>query len=177
MFLGLFTPLFYIPTYAVSRGMDATLASYLLAILNAASTFGRVIPGVLADKFGRLNVLSMGGIFTGIIIFCMNKAESTPALIVYSIVFGFWSGTIISGSSAAFSIVIPDPRTIGTYLGTGMGVASLAALIGPPVNGALLNKYGGFLEVSIFSGTMSIVGGFIALATKTITDQGLCGRV
>ncbi|KAJ6026017.1 hypothetical protein N7444_013696 [Penicillium canescens] len=177
MFLGLFTPLFYIPTYAVSRGMDATLASYLLAILNAASTFGRVIPGVLADRFGRLNVLSIGGILTGIIIFCMNKAESTPALIVYSIAFGFWSGTIISGSSAAFSIVIPDPRTIGTYLGAGMAVASLAALIGPPVNGALLNKYGGFLEVSIFSGAMSVVGGFIALATKTTTAQGLLGRV
>ncbi|KAJ5771157.1 uncharacterized protein N7511_003208 [Penicillium nucicola] len=177
MFLGLFTPLFYMPTYAVSRGMDVTLASYLLAILNAASTFGRVIPGILADKFGRLNVLAIGGILTGIIIFCMNEAKSTPALIVYSIAFGFWSGTIISGSTAAFSTVIPDPRAVGTYLGTGMAVASLASLIGPPVNGALLNKYGGFLQVSIFSGTMCIVGGFIALLTKTTTSQGLLGRV
>ncbi|OQD89896.1 hypothetical protein PENANT_c002G00046 [Penicillium antarcticum] len=177
MFLGFFTPLFYIPTYAVSRGVDTTLASYLLAILNAASTFGRVIPGVLADKFGRLNVLSMGGILTGIIIFCMNQAKSTPALIVYSIAFGFWSGTIISGATAAFSIVIPDPRTIGTYLGTGMGVASLASLIGPPVNGALLNKYGGFSEISIFSGAMCVLGGFLTLATKTTTSQGLLGRV
>jgi hypothetical protein len=39
--------------------MDATLASYLLAIINAASTFGRVIPGVLADKFGRLNIVAL----------------------------------------------------------------------------------------------------------------------
>ncbi|KAJ6093418.1 hypothetical protein N7486_008707 [Penicillium sp. IBT 16267x] len=61
MFIAMFAPLFYLPTYAVSRGMDATLASYLLAILNAASTFGRIIPGVLADKFGRLNIFMFGG--------------------------------------------------------------------------------------------------------------------
>jgi MFS family permease len=177
MFFGLFTPLFYIPTYAVSRGMDATLASYLLAILNAASTFGRVIPGILADKFGRLNVLSLGGIITGIIIFCMNKPKSNPALIVYSVAFGFWSGTIISGASAALSILIPDPRVAGTYLGMALGVASMAALIGPPINGALVNKYHGFFEVSILSGTTCVLGGIIAFVIKTRTSQGLMGRV
>jgi len=177
MFLGFFTPLFYIPTYAVSRGMDATLASYLLAILNAASTFGRVIPGVLADKFGRLNVFALGGIITGIVIFCMNKADSNPALIVYSVVFGFWSGTIISGASAALSILIPDPRVAGTYLGMALGVASMAALIGPPVNGALVNKYHGFFEVSILSGATCVFGGLIAFAIKAKTPQGLMGRV
>ena len=62
MFIGMFTPLFFIPSYAVSGGMKPTLASYLLAIVNAASTFGRIIPGILADKFGRINMLTLGGI-------------------------------------------------------------------------------------------------------------------
>jgi MFS family permease len=177
MFFGFFTPLFYIPTYAVSRGMNPTLASYLLAILNAASTFGRVIPGILADKFGRLNVLATGGIISGIIIFCMNQAESNPALIVYSIAFGFWSGTIISGASAALSILIPDPRVSGTYLGMALGISSTAALIGPPVNGVLVTKYNGFFEVSMLSGAMCVFGGILALITKTQTPQGLMGRV
>ncbi|KAJ4316819.1 hypothetical protein N0V84_007687, partial [Fusarium piperis] len=79
MFLGMFTPLFFIPTYAVTRGMKPDLASYLLAITNAASTFGRIIPGVLADKYGRLNMYALGGISTGIVIFCMNEAKTTPA--------------------------------------------------------------------------------------------------
>lgn len=38
VFMGMFTPLFYVPSYAVSRGINSTLASYLLAILNGAST-------------------------------------------------------------------------------------------------------------------------------------------
>lgn len=177
MFFGFFTPLFYIPTYAVFRGMEATLASYLLAILNASSTFGRIIPGVLADKFGRLNVLAVGGVITGIILFCLNLAKSNPALIVYSIIFGFWSGTIVSGATAALSILTPDPRLSGTYLGMALGVSSLATLIGPPVNGALLSKYHGFFEVSMLSGTMCVVGGLLVVIIKSQTPQGLLGRV
>jgi MFS family permease len=176
MFLGMFTPLFFIPTYAVARGMDPTLASYLLAIINAASTFGRIIPGVLADKFGRLNILALGGIVTGVVLSCLNKAETTTALVLYSVAFGFSSGTIISGGSAAFSVCPKDPRDIGTYLGMGLAISSLAALIGPPVNGVLVDRYGGFLEVSIFSGVMCLVGGCTALVSKAATPHGILGR-
>ena len=176
MFLGMFTPLFFIPTYAATRGMDATLASYLLAILNAASMFGRTIPGVLADKFGRLNILALGGITTGIVIFCLTKAETTAALVLYSVAFGFSSGTIISGGSAAFTVCPKDPRDIGTYLGMGLAVSSLAALIGPPVNGVLVDRYGGFFEVSIFSVVMCLAGGCTALVSKAATPQGILGK-
>ncbi|KAF2870337.1 major facilitator superfamily domain-containing protein [Massariosphaeria phaeospora] len=176
VFLGMFTPLFFVPSYAVSRGMESTLAFYLLAILNAASTFGRIIPGLLADKFGPLNILGFAGLALGIIILCFNEAKSTAALVVYSIVFGFVSGTIISGASAAFAKCPKDQRDIGTYMGMGMAVSSLAALIGPPVNGALIAKYGGFFEVSILSGVMCLIGGFVVFAAKTATSQGLLGR-
>ncbi|KAL7624661.1 hypothetical protein AAE478_006231 [Parahypoxylon ruwenzoriense] len=114
MLLGVFTPLFYIPTYAVSRGIDPTLASYLLAIINASSTFGRIIPGILEDKFGRLNIFAFGGFITGIVIFCWNKAETSAGLIVYSLAIGFSSGTIISGASTAFTKRPKEPRELGT---------------------------------------------------------------
>lgn len=177
LFIGMFAPLFFIPTYAVSRGVNPTLASYFLAITNAASTFGRVIPGVLADKYGRLNVYSLGGLSTGVVILCMNEAKSTAALVVYAAVFGFTSGTIISGVSAAFTLVVKDPRDNGTYMGMGLAVSSLAALIGPPVNGALVDRYGGFFEVSVFSGVMCLFGGCLAVCAKMRTVEGVFGRV
>ncbi|KAF2477301.1 monocarboxylate permease-like protein [Lindgomyces ingoldianus] len=177
MFLGMFAPLFFIPTYAVTRGMNATLASYLLAILNAASTLGRIIPGILADKYGPLNIFAVAGVITGVVILCMDWVETTAAFVIYSIVVGFFSGTIISGASAAFSRCAVDPRDLGTYMGMGMAVASLAALIGPPVNGVLVHRYGGFLQVSIFSGIMCLVGGFAALVSKMATPQGILGKI
>lgn len=177
MLFGMFTPLFYIPSYAVSRGMDAALASYLIAILNGASTFGRIIPGVLADKFGRLNAFGIGGIATGIIICCLNHAKSTAALVVYSVIFGFWSGTIISGGSAAITMCPKNPQEFGTYLGMGIALCGCAVLIGPPVSGALVDRYGGYFEMSIFSGILCMFGGILAIVTKMTTEEGLLGRV
>ncbi|KAL4757686.1 MCT family MFS transporter [Aspergillus foveolatus] len=177
MFLGLFSPIFFIPTYAVSRGMDATLASYLSAILNGASTFGRIIPGILADRFGRINAFGLGGLATGIIICCMNEAQSNASLIVFSVIFGFWSGTVISGGSAALTAVPKNPQEFGTYLGMGIALSGCAVLIGPPVSGVLIDHYGGFFELSIFSGIFCLAGGIIALLSKAVTDQGLFGRI
>ncbi|KAF5648913.1 riboflavin transporter MCH5 [Fusarium sp. NRRL 52700] len=177
LFIGMFAPLFFIPTYAVSRGVNPTLASYLLAITNAASTFGRIIPGILADKYGRLNMYSFGGLCTGVVILCMNEAKSTAALVVYALIFGFCSGTIISGVSAAFTLVSKDPRNNGTYMGMGLAVSSLAALIGPPVNGVLVSKYGGFFQVSVFSGVMCLFGGCLATVAKMWTEKGIFGRI
>ncbi|KAH8689997.1 major facilitator superfamily domain-containing protein [Talaromyces proteolyticus] len=177
MFLGMFTPLFYIPSYAVYRGMDTTLAGYMLAILNASSTFGRIIPGILADKYGRLNIFSLGGIATAILILCMNKVTSNAALIVYAIIIGFASGTIVSGAATAFSTCPESPRDLGTYMGMGMAISSLATLLGPPVEGVLLDHYGGYLQISIFSGVLCLVGGIIAFFTKMTTPQGLRGWV
>ncbi|KAG5787816.1 hypothetical protein H9Q69_013116 [Fusarium xylarioides] len=130
LFIGMFAPLFFIPTYAVSRGVNPTLASYLLAITNAASTFGRIIPGILADKYGRLNMYSLGGLCTGVVILCMNEAKTTGALVVYALVFGFCSG-----------------------------------------------KYGGFFQVSVFSGVMCLFGGCLATVAKMWTEKGIFGRI
>jgi MFS family permease len=49
MLLGIFIPPFYLPTFAISNGMSPELAPYLISIYNAASLFGRVIPGVLVS--------------------------------------------------------------------------------------------------------------------------------
>ncbi|KAK4448668.1 major facilitator superfamily domain-containing protein [Podospora aff. communis PSN243] len=175
--LGMSTPLFFLPTYAVSRGVDATLASYLVAILNGASTFGRVIPGIVADKYGKLNIFAAGGLATGVVVLCLNTVTSTAGLVVYSVAFGFSSGTIISGASAALTICTDDSRNMGTYLGMGMAVGSVAALIGPPINGVLVERYAGFLQVSIFSGVVCLAGAAVAFASKSFTKQGLFGRV
>jgi len=42
-FLGLYNPFFYVPSYVIESGIAGPdLAFYMLSIINAASTFGRV---------------------------------------------------------------------------------------------------------------------------------------
>jgi nitrate/nitrite transporter NarK len=56
-FMGMFLPINYIILEATYYGMSPSLAQYLVSILNAASLFGRTIPGYIADKIGRYNMM------------------------------------------------------------------------------------------------------------------------
>jgi len=175
--LGLFLPFFYLPSLAVQHRMSSELSSYLLAILNGASFFGRVIPGILGDRLGRYNALSAAGIGSGILILCLPDLDSNASIIAFAALYGFCSGAIVSGMSVLMAGVPTDPRNIGTYMGMGMAVISIGALIGPPIDGAFLTKFGGYREVSIFSGVVTLTGSITIFLAKATTDKGLWAKV
>jgi MFS family permease len=169
--LGLFTPFFYLPTFAVEHGMSTQLASYLVAILNGSSFFGRVLGGLLADKFGRLNLLMGAGVCTGVLIFCWQKMTTNATMILFAVLYGFFSGAIVSLMSAALAQVPKDARNIGTYMGMGMALVSIATLIGPPINGALVTRFGEFEQSSTMSGVFAVVGGLSVILTKFVAGK------
>jgi MFS family permease len=169
--LGLFTPFFYLPTFAVEHGMSTQLASYLVAILNGSSFFGRVLGGLLADKFGRLNLLMGAGVCTGVLIFCWQKMTTNATMILFAVLYGFFSGAIVSLMSAALAQVPKDARNIGTYMGMGMALVSIATLIGPPINGALVTRFGEFEQSSTMSGVFAVVGGLSVILTKFVSGK------
>ncbi|KAK2762688.1 hypothetical protein FQN54_000862 [Arachnomyces sp. PD_36] len=171
-FLGMFTPLFYIPVYAQQQGMSASMSFYLAAIFNATSFPGRIVPGILADKFGRFNMFIAATVTSGILTFCWQNVHSNAALIVWAVIFGFCSGGITTGMVVSFSSIPTDPRNIGTYMGMGMGVSSIAALVGPPINGALINNWG-FAAMADFSGAMCLVAAILVAMSKYFTGKGV----
>lgn len=177
VFFGSYTPYFYLPAFAVKQGMHESLAGSLLAITNATSVLGRIVPGVLADRFGKLNVFAIGSIATGVAVFCMITAHTSAGLVVYAACLGLAAGTNVSGASAAFSTCPKDLRDSGTYIGMGMAVAGIGALVGPPVNGAITSTPRGYAAVCIFSGGMTVLGGLIGFACKATTEEGLWGLV
>ena len=178
LFATMLVPLFFIPTYAVVRsGTSELLASYLVAVVNGASIPGRILPGVLSDRLGRLNMLLAAGAATTIIVFCWPAVETNAGIIVFAAFFGFCSGAIISGGATALSLCPPTPQDIGTYTGMGMAVAATGSLMGPPVVGALLKYDLSFRNVSYFCGALGIVGTLLVLFAKMNTKAGLLGRV
>ncbi|KAJ4244822.1 hypothetical protein NW764_016563 [Fusarium oxysporum] len=50
-----------------SLGLSRSLAEYLVSIINTSSTFGRILPAYLGDRFDVSNVMTpmtlLGGIF------------------------------------------------------------------------------------------------------------------
>ncbi|TAQ85282.1 hypothetical protein B7494_g6387 [Chlorociboria aeruginascens] len=163
--MGIFAPLFYLPTFAVHNGMDTQLASYILSITNGASFFGRVIPGITADRVGRFNMLFMASVCSGVLILCWQKIHTNASIIVFAALFGYCSGSVVSLMSVCFAQIPENPKDIGTYMGMALAIISLGSLIGPPIDGVLVNKYGGFDQVSIFCGVLTLAGSaFVALA-------------
>ena len=98
---ALFVPLSYISSYALAQGIDATLSYQILAILNAGSFFGRWAPGVLADRLGRFNMM-IATVFLcmvsvlGLWLTCAVSENLLPQLIIFTLMFGFASGSNIS---------------------------------------------------------------------------------
>jgi len=55
-FMGLYAPFFYVQSYAIDTKIASPeLSFYLLSIINALSTFGRIIPGYIATHIGPLS--------------------------------------------------------------------------------------------------------------------------
>lgn len=76
-FVGLYVMFFYLSYYGLATGTaDASMAFYIVPILNASSMFGRTLPNWLSDKSGPLNVLIPGAFICGVLVLCMQAVHS-----------------------------------------------------------------------------------------------------
>lgn len=163
---GLWTPFFYLSTYGLRHGMDPSLATYLVAIINAGSFFGRMGGGAAAVKLGQFNLVSFASFASGVLVLCWLRITSMAGLVVLAVLYGATSGMIIALMIATLGIVAPNPNQIGTYIGMGSGIIGLAALTGTPITGALISRYNGYDHAIIFSGVCILAGGFFFLAAR-----------
>ncbi|GAP85141.2 putative major facilitator superfamily transporter [Rosellinia necatrix] len=169
VYFGLFTPFFYISTYAVDKGTSSSTAFYLISAINAASFFGRIVPGYLADTYGHFNICALSVLTSGIIGFTWTAAYNLPGMIVWSIAYGFASGAVISLQSAC-AAKLSKREHQGTALGLLMGSVSVTALVGTPISGQILS-HGGYLSLGIWTGVTLIVGGIILVAARLKLDR------
>lgn len=151
-FLGFYNFLFYVQSYAIDTGIvDASLGFYLLSMLNAASTFGRIGPNFIADHTGPLNMLTPAVTITAILAFSWISVHTVPGIIVLAVFYGFFSGGFVSLPPVVMAYMTPDVRDLGTRMGQMFAVVSIGLLIGTPIGGAILNNTGGYLGVQLFT--------------------------
>jgi MFS family permease len=170
---GMFPVFSFVTAVANGRGMSLDLAQYLVSILNAASVFGRILPGVLGDKVGRFNIMTIFCTMTAIFILAIwIPATSNAGQIVFAALFGFASGAAIGLTPALIAQVSPI-KEIGIRTGTVFGAGAIGALTGSPIGGALISRdHGGFLYLQLFGGCTCLVGCGFFLAGR-IQQAGL----
>ncbi|KAL2828949.1 major facilitator superfamily domain-containing protein [Aspergillus cavernicola] len=174
LYWGLFLPFAFIPTQAQRYGMSSYLASYLLAILNAGSIFGRILPPYLADHLGRYNIMILISLLSLILVLTLwLPSRTTPTAITFAALYGFTSGAAVSLAPALIA-QISDIREIGVRSGTYFAIAAFAALTGTPIGGALVPAplEGSYLGVEVFCAGTMLVGVLIYGVARGIVPNG-----
>ncbi|KAK9452839.1 major facilitator superfamily domain-containing protein [Dipodascopsis uninucleata] len=159
VYLGVLTPLAFIPSQALSHGFSDRMSLYLISITSAASSVGRVLGGFLADRLGKVVVFcffcALSGIFT---IALWIPATGHVPIILYALCYGFTSGTAVSLWAGLVPEFCEIPQ-IGTYLGATCGVISFAALTSTPIAGAMVKQqHGSYWSTALFAGLTMLTG-------------------
>jgi MFS family permease len=144
----------YLTTYARSKSHHS-VSEHILAILNASSIFGRGLPGPLADKAGRFNIMILCSAVCTISILglWLHTGSSIAMLIGFAVVYGFFSGSAYSLTPVCVAQLCKTEEYASRY-GTAYGVVSIATLAGVPLSGNILSVGSGenYQALIIFCG-------------------------
>jgi MFS family permease len=169
LYVGAFLPFNFIIVQAKEAGMPTDLTNYLVPIINAASTFGRIFPAHLGDVYGVFNVCIIFTLFSGVVSLALwLPATSSAPIIVFAVLYGFASGLMLAIIPALVAS-ISDIQKLGFRIGTLYAFSAFGVLFGSPIAGAIVtSQHGGYSGLKIFCG--------IALTMVRYDAQNLCIR-
>lgn len=127
---GFFIPLEYITSYALANNISPQLSYLMVVFFNAGSFPGRWIPGILADKVGRYNMLIYTNALTLVAVLAvwMPAKGNVVATVVFSVLFGVASGSNISLVPVCVGELCPT-EAYGRYYTTVYTIVSIGYVL------------------------------------------------
>ncbi|KAL4919108.1 major facilitator superfamily domain-containing protein [Aspergillus aurantiobrunneus] len=168
-FWGLYIGFFYIGSFSREIiGVSTTTSIYVLLLMNGIGLLGRVIPNSMADRYtGPLNMLIPFSFATGLIAFCWAGVQNLSGVYGFAAFYGLAAAGIQSLFPATLSTLTTDLKKMGARMGMVMSVVGVAALIGSPIAGALVQRGDGdYLYSQMFMGSVIIVGTLNLVAAR-----------
>ena len=173
-FMGLYIPFFYLPTFSLAKvnGVTADFSLYTIAIANAASTFGRILPNYIADKTGPLNIIAPCALISAVLAYAWIPIHTKGALIAFCILYGFFTGSFVSLPPTTVVTLSPNLGLLGTRMGMIFTFCGLGLLIGSPVAGSILGSGENFLGLQVFCASVVVVSALLLFVAR-VTKAGL----
>lgn len=170
---ALFIPVTYVSSYARAQGFGESFSFQILPILNAASAFGRALPGYWGDKIGPFNINLIMIVFSIVatLAIWLPAGSYTAGLVLFAVTFGFASGSNVSITPVCVGRLCRTQQ-YGRYYATCYTIVSFACLVGVPIGGNILTSNGGdYWGVIVFTG-MVYLGALIALYLAKVCKVG-----
>jgi MFS family permease len=156
-------PIFHTISYALVCGIPTVAAVSIYSLEGLAGLGGRVVFGLMGDRYGAKRVL-IGGLFiqafaAGSFVFANRLGE----FYAVAAVFGFAYG----GVMPLYAVLARDyfgQQILGTVLGAAAMVSSLGMAIGPWIGGWIFDTFGSYAPLYIYSFVIGLGAAAIALA-------------
>jgi len=165
----------YISSSAIVFGISPNFAFYLVAVANFSAGVGRVVSGLLGDRFGAMNIITIFTAMTGVATIAWPFCRTIPKITGISIVYGFFSGAWIALIGAA-SGQMGGIEDIGRRIGAVNTIAGIGALCGPPISGLFENSRLGYIAVGYFAGSAVLVGASLVFVSRLLAAPGFGRR-
>ena len=175
--MGFYVFYSFVGPWVVDTGLDAhgVAPVYFLAVINAASSFGRLLPNFLSDVVGPLNVQGPAMLVAGVLTLCWIAVHSLAPLLVLCVLYGFFSGALIGLPPAAVASLTQDMNRFGARMGLAFGFLAIGSLVGTPITGAIIgNGRGGgndYDGARIWSGVTIVAGSFLVGGARMVISR------
>lgn len=178
VFLGMFTPFYYVQSFAIKSDITTEgVALYLVTAMNVGSVPGRILPALLAQHLGPLNMIIAASIALAACGLGFLGASTIVRVYAVAVFYGFFSGMFFAMQPTVFVRLTSDMTVVGTRFGMAFTVMSVALLFGSPISGALQGP-GGYDASWIWCGIAVFVGSLITSGARVLKAGWLpWGRV
>ncbi|XP_035510077.1 monocarboxylate transporter 7-like [Morone saxatilis] len=176
--LGFFAPQLYVIELSKSRGVEPSMASYMLSVMAVAEILGRLSIGVVLSKVRCRKTLVLLGcvLLLCLVLVAFALVWEFWGLVVCCALYGYFMGTV--GSTHIPMLAEEDvvgiqkmPSSVGVYV----FIQSFAGLAGPPLGGVLVdatNNYG----AAFYSCAVGMGFSAICLALVGPAKSGMCQK-
>lgn len=136
--------------------------------MNGIGFIGRLAPAYFSDAhFGPLNCMIPVALIASLMLFAWTGVHSSSGLYAFASIYGLFSAGVQALWPATLSSLTTDLRKMGTRMGMGFSIVSVATLTGSPLGGALVQTMnGGYLGAQCWAGSTMVVGTCLLVAAR-----------
>lgn len=158
----------YLSSIGVVRSMSGLVAT-AIPLLSIGGRFGF---GWLSDRYEkrRLSAVALILLTLGLVCFEYASTGLTGLLVPFLIFFGFGYG----GNVTMLAVLLREyfgRGKLGTIIGFAWGILMLANMTGPPVAGAVFDKWGSYQWLWLASAGLTLVGAVIVALTPPVSKR------
>jgi MFS family permease len=156
-------PIFHTVSYAVTCGIPLITAVSIYSVEGLAGMGGRIVFGLLGDKFGAKRILVLGLLCQAFGALAYVFVRELAAFYAVAATFGF----IYAGTMPLYAVLARENfplRLMGTVIGGTAMAGSLGMATGPVAGGLIYDSLGGYEWLYVGSWAIGL-GAFLIAAT------------